>query len=449
MALPNFARAAWFGAIPEASEVTRKMASPEHLEILKQDVGRWNKWRKERPGVEPDLSGADLNGAYLHGADLKRANLIQTRLSRADLGEAFLWQAVLAAADLSQADLRKAYLEDATLSPANLFDANLDGATLTRADVLAANLGSASLIRADLCEANFSAANLAGVNLEGANLGMASFVRSNLGDANLRGTNVTGTNFSGADLIGTDFGEAKAWNTMFADVDLSDTKGLDAVQHGGPSTIGIDTICRSGSKIPEPFLRGCGLQDWEIQMVKLYHPDLGPGELTNILYRVSELRSGAPVRYSSCFISYSTKDQEVADRLYNDLQGHGVRCWFAPHDIKGGRKIHEQIDEAIRLHDKLLLILSQHSMSSEWVNTEIAKARKREIKEGKRVLFPVRLVGFEALRDWECFDVDAAKDSAREIREYFIPDFSNWKNHDSYQTAFQRLVKDLKAEAGK
>jgi hypothetical protein len=69
--------------------------------------------------------------------------------------------------------------------------------------------------------------------------------------------------------------------------------------------------------------------------------------------------------------------------------------------------------------------------------------------EGKRVLFPVRVVGFERLRDWECFDGDTGKDSAREIREYFIPDFSNWKDHDSYQTAFQRLVKDLKAEASK
>jgi hypothetical protein len=34
-----------------------------------------------------------------------------------------------------------------------------------------------------------------------------------------------------------------------------------------------------------------------------------------------------------------------------------VRCWFAPHDIKGGRKIHEQIDEAIRLHDRLMMML--------------------------------------------------------------------------------------------
>jgi hypothetical protein len=37
------------------------------------------------------------------------------------------------------------------------------------------------------------------------------------------------------------------------------------------------------------------------------------------------------------------------------------------------------------------------------------------------------------------------KDSAREIRDYFIPDFSNWKDYESYQKAFQRLVGDLKA----
>jgi hypothetical protein len=83
-------------------------------------------------------------------------------------------------------------------------------------------------------------------------------------------------------------------------------------------------------------------------------------------------------------------------------------------------------------------------MSSEWVKTELAEARKREVKEGKRVLFPVRLAAFEALRDWECFDSDTGKDSAREVREYFIPDFGKWKEHDSYQAGFSRLVGDLK-----
>jgi hypothetical protein len=41
----------------------------------------------------------------------------------------------------------------------------------------------------------------------------------------------------------------------------------------------------------------------------------------------------------------------------------------------------------------------------------------------------------------------AGKDSAREIREYFIPDFSRWKDHDSCRKAFERLLRDLKAEA--
>jgi hypothetical protein len=98
----------------------------------------------------------------------------------------------------------------------------------------------------------------------------------------------------------------------------------------------------------------------------------------------------------------------------------------------------------IRIHERLLLILSSHSMNSEWVKTEIAKARHREVQEKRQVLFPVRLVSFETIRAWECFDADTGKDSAREIREYFIPDFSNWKNYDAYQEAFQRLLRDLK-----
>ena len=47
-----------------------------------------------------------------------------------------------------------------------------------------------------------------------------------------------------------------------------------------------------------------------------------------------------------------------------EFLGRPLWCWFAPHDIQGGRKIHEQIDEAIRVYDKLLLILSDASMNS-------------------------------------------------------------------------------------
>lgn len=85
-------------------------------------------------------------------------------------------------------------------------------------------------------------------------------------------------------------------------------------------------------------------------------------------------------------------------------------------------------------------------MSSEWVKTEVAHARQKELTEKRQVLFPIALAPFEKIRQWKCFDADAGKDSAREIREYFIPDFSSWKDHGSYHVAFQRLVRDLKAE---
>jgi hypothetical protein len=155
------------------------------------------------------------------------------------------------------------------------------------------------------------------------------------------------------------------------------------------------------------------------------------------------------IQFYSCFISYSTGDQEFAERLHADLQNKGVRCWFAPHDMLAGKKLHEQIDEAIRVYERLLLILSLSSMESEWVETEIAKARRREFRENRRMLFPVRLVDFKALQEWECFDADTGKDSAREIREYYIPDFSNWKNHDVYQVEFEKLLKALKSETAK
>src|ERR1019366_4727022 len=265
------------------------------------------------------------------------------------------------------------------------------------------------LREADLAGADLSWVDLIGANLVGADLSRSNFDMASLGMADLRAVNLYEARLRSTYVDSANFAEAVVGETIVAYVDLSSVRGLETIKHSGPSTVGIDTIYKSHGKIPEVFLRGCGVPDEFIAYI---------GSMV-----------GRPIEFYSCFISYSTKDQEFAERLYADLQAKGVRCWFAPPDIKGGGKLHEQIDEAIRLHDRLLLILSKDSMNSEWVKTEIAKARKREVKEGKRVLFPVRLAEFDVLRDWECFDGDTGKDSAREIREYFIPDFSNWKDH--------------------
>jgi uncharacterized protein YjbI with pentapeptide repeats len=380
------------------------MADPEQVAILKQGVDVWNKWRKEHPRIEVDFRGADLVGANLAGMHFSWADLREADLN---------------GANLSGANLKKAHLGGTKLRETNLRWADLTGARLGEAYLSGANLSEAELGDAYLRAANLRKAELRGVNLSGADLKEATLDEANL----------SGTNLSGADLSETEFSNAVLWKTVFVDVDLRRAKGLEAVRHLGPSHIGIDTIYKSRAEIPDIFLRGAGVPD-------------------NFITFMKSLARTA-IEFYSCFISYSTKDQDFAERLYADLQANNVRCWFAPHDIQGGKKIHEQIDEAIRMHDKLLLILSPNSIKSAWVETEIAKARKREVKDEQRVLFPVRLVDIDTLKNWECFDADTGKDSAREIREFFIPDFSDWKNHDSYQKAFQRLLRDLKEETVK
>ena len=211
----------------------------------------------------------------------------------------------------------------------------------------------------------------------------------------------------------------------------------------GQRTLLVDRFGSPGGNIGPGMIAGGSLSGWPIPHM-LRGPFFGiPKEFIKYMH---SLAAGDAIPYYSCFISYSTKDQEFADRLYADLHANGVHCWFAPSDIKGGRKLHEQIPEAIRLYDKLLLLLSENSMNSEWVKTEIYHARQDEIRNKKRKLFPIGLVPFTKIREWEAFDADVGKDMAREVREYFIPDFSNWKDYDSYQRAFDRLLRDLKAD---
>jgi len=222
---------------------------------------------------------------------------------------------------------------------------------------------------------------------------------------------------TGAKVNGADFTKARAWGTLFADVDLSAGKGLDTIVHQGASTVGIDTIYKSRGKIPEVFLRGCGVPDDFIAYI---------GSMV-----------GRPIEFYSCFISYSSKDQEFAEQLYADLQARGVRCWFAPEDLKIGDRFQERIEESIRVHDKLLLVLSENSVVSPWVEREVQAAFEREHRSKKLVLFPIRVdeAVMEATQAW-----------AADIRRTrHIGEFGNWREHDSYKKALERLLRDLKA----
>jgi hypothetical protein len=80
------------------------------------------------------------------------------------------------------------------------------------------------------------------------------------------------------------------------------------------------------------------------------------------------------------------------------------------------------------------------------VETELLKARQRELKEGRQMLFPVRLASFDTLKTWTSFDADTGRDLAREVREYFIPDFSNWHDEQAFNKEVNKLANALMVE---
>ena len=210
-------------------------------------------------------------------------------------------------------------------------------------------------------------------------------------------------------------------------MDLAGTKGIEEIVHADPSWADVATLNRSKGKLPVSFMRAIGLPDrWMSYLPSLTATD--------------------SIQFVSFFVSYSQRDEAFARLLHSRMQQERLRVWFAPEELAGGRKIHEEIDQAISIYDKFLIVLSEASMSSEWVTTEITKARRKEVESGKRVLFPIRLVDFKAIKRWQAFDADTGKDSAREIREYYIPDFSTWKDHDSFETEFGKLLEALKKD---
>lgn len=269
--------------------------------------------------------------------------------------------------------------------------------------------------------ANLEGASLIGANFEGTYLFRTNFTQSFLQSAHFNQTWLNATNFEGCKLE----------SSIFSGVNLGQALNLETAIHLAPSSIDIDTLYLSQGKIPDIFLRGAGVPE---------------DVITHLLPLI---RAGNPIQFYSCFISYSGKDEEFARSLHQRMRAAGLRVWFAPEDLKGGDKLLDQLERAIQLHDRLLLVLSDHSIMSEWVMTEIRRAREAERKEGRRKLFPIRLTDFNTLNEWKCPDSKSGQDLAEEVRQYFIPDFSNWKNHDDFEKAFDRLLRDLKAEEGK
>ena len=187
------------------------------------------------------------------------------------------------------------------------------------------DLSSADLHGDDLCDANLCYANLRDANLHGAT---SPTVPSSALPTSALLTSALPTSAVPTSAMPTSTVPTSAVPTSESSVardnlrrcpGLSKASGLDSVEHDGPSTIGIDTLFLSQGKIPETFLRGCGVPD------------------ALIVQQRALVGSMEPIQFYSCFISYSTKDQDFAERLHSKMRDKGLRVWFWPEDIQGAR----------------------------------------------------------------------------------------------------------------
>jgi hypothetical protein len=192
-----------------------------------------------------------------------------------------------------------------------------------------------------------------------------------------------------------------------------------ADKHLGPSIVGIDTIYRSKGQIPEIFLQGCGVPD-------------------NFIAYMHSLTEQA-WEYYSCFISHSAKDKRFCERLYADLQAKGVRTWYFPEDARWGKSVWGEIDQSIKVYDKLVVVCSKNSLQSGPVLREIDRSLNREDREDKEVLFPIRIDDY-LFDQWQHPRRD-------DVLAKVVGDFKGWSRSASkYDAAFDKLLKALQPE---
>lgn len=391
------------------------MATKKQLEMIRNGVEGWNKWRKENSEVITDLSEADLKRTVLSGT-----NLIGTNLYGANLFQANLFEANLSRANLSDTNLSRA-----NLSNTNLFIADLSGAKLIGADLSGANFKDANLVEADLSIANLKEADLSGANLKEADLTGANLKRANLNRANLNGANLNGANLTNVQMS----------KTVIGDNDLSQTIGLATIRHESPSTLGTNSLHMSKGKIPIEFMRGCGLSDWEIESAKLYAPNLTNEEITTIVYSIHDIRATQSIQISPLFISYSHSDTSFVDSLETKLNDTGIRSWRDVHDSLSG-PLEEQVDRAIRHNPTVLLILSANSIKSDWVEHEVNLSRKLQKEIGHHILCPITLDDKWKTCDWPARLME-------QVEKYNILDFSKWEIENEFNNMYSRLVQGL------
>ena len=117
--------------------------------------------------------------------------------------------------------------------------------------------------------------------------------------------------------------------------------------------------------------------------------------------------------------------------------------WRWREDAKWGAPIEKNIDQAVRIYDKLIVICSEASLKAPAVIDEIDRALQKEhalMKEGKtpEVLFPITIDDY-IFDEWEHY-------LKPRIMAKTVGDFRSWEDPKKYDAALERLIAALRQE---
>ena len=346
-----------------------------------------------------DLSGADLTGVDLRMADLSGANLAGTHLFRANMPRATLTGSQMAGSSLCRAKLSSAVLSHAVLKGADLSYADLSYADLERADLSGANLTAT----------DFSWANLSHADLRGATLASTSLTMTNLTGADLRGAKIIKSDFESSILH-----RAIAGGTLFANCDLRTVIGLDSMLHGAPSSIALDTLARSGGRLPRLFLQGAGVAE--------------------PLIAAQDVLTGERRTYPTVLLIGSMGDSELAERLCQELSQAHIPAWALYPDDENALSTGESSLDHTVYYDRLALLCTDAGLENPLASRYFAELA-RSVKQGATDSLIALGAGevFYQRQDRLC----------NGLRDGIVIDLRGWDDAGDWERALGSLVSEL------
>ena len=355
------------------------MANMEHVQLVRRGRDHVSRWKEANPNESLDLNAAYMSYVRapqvdISGADLRNSDLMGAVMRRANLSGCYLNPSHLYHADLRESNLTNALFNGSNMRGADLRGADLSGADLDRTVLSDADLSGANLTNANLQRCSLIGANLSGTNLTGANFSGANLVRTNLSGATLNDADMFQTQIWACDMAGTDMTGAALGYTVLQDCDLRGVVGLDRVRHDAPSSIGVDTIYRSGGQVPAAFLAGAGV----------------PGSIATL----QEVIAADSLALTECYISCRDDDEQFARKLATDLSGQGVNAYVFSERVRGNALVsrlsssdQEEIERWLRNYDKLIVVASSRALDTEAILNDITAARNKQQSADKWLLY--------------------------------------------------------------